>query len=178
MSRRRAAPAPPVRIEVAVDVCAWRRGVPRVVAAVRRACRAALATGAPRLGSAELSLVLTDDRRLRALNRRWRGHDKPTNVLSFPTAGARRQFVPAAGQPRLLGDVVVGFGVAAAEAETEGKQLPDHLAHLVVHGVLHLLGYDHARAGQARRMESLERRILAGLGVADPYQTRARDDRA
>jgi probable rRNA maturation factor len=113
-----------------------------------------------------LSLVLADDATLRALNRRWRAQDKPTNVLSFAAQG--EETPPDA--PLLLGDVVLAFETVAREAAAQGKPLGDHLRHLVVHGVLHLLGHDHERREEAALMEALETRILAGLGVADPYR--------
>lgn len=102
--------------------------------------------------------MLADDAALRALNARWRQQDKPTNVLSFP-----------AGDSVLLGDVVLAFETVRREASEQGKSLADHMSHLVVHGVLHLLGHDHERPRDADVMESLERQVLAGLGIADPY---------
>ena len=158
----------PAASEVAVVVAApeWRRRLRTAPAIVRRAARAALgATGVRRPG--ELAVVLADNRLSRKLNRTWRGKDKPTNVLSFPAIGNETRPKDA---PRLLGDVVLAGGVVAAEAEAQGKLLSAHLAHLVVHGVLHLLGHDHERARDARRMEALEIRILRDLGVANPYE--------
>ena len=123
----------------------------------RRAARAALATYAT-APERELCLVLANDRLQRTLNRRFRGKDRSTNVLSFDAA------------PAGLGDVVLALETVQAEAEAQGKSLADHVAHLVVHGVLHLMGYDHAGATEARRMERLEGEILAGLGIGDPYR--------
>jgi len=114
-----------------------------------------------------LSLVLADDATVRGLNARWRGKDAPTNVLAFAS-----DETPIAGKPVLLGDVVLAYETVAAEAKTQGKSLADHLRHLVIHGVLHLLGYDHIAAAPARRMEALETRILDSLGVPDPYRLR------
>ncbi len=128
-----------------------------------RAARAAIGDLAG--DSGEISVVLADDPRVQALNREYRGQDKPTNVLSFPNMEAS----PAAGGARLLGDVVVARETLQREAREQHKSLEDHLAHLVVHGVLHLLGYDHEEAAEAAEMEASERRILAGLGIADPY---------
>jgi probable rRNA maturation factor len=156
-----------VEIDLTEPSPLWRRALPDPARICRRAARAALAgAGAPR-GRAELAIVLADDALVRALNRDWRGRDAPTNVLSFG-AGDGGPVPPDA--PLLLGDVVLAFETVAAEAQAQGKPLAEHLAHLVVHGVLHLLGFDHEAAAEARRMEALETRVLAGLGVADPYR--------
>ncbi|MBM3561229.1 MAG: rRNA maturation RNase YbeY, partial [Alphaproteobacteria bacterium] len=109
-----------------------------------------------------------DDAELRALNRNWRGRDKPTNVLSFP-AGDDGETAAAQARALWLGDVVIAAETVQAEASDAGMTIADHLAHLVVHGVLHLLGHDHELAAEATRMEALERAILARLGIADPY---------
>lgn len=116
--------------------------------------------------AAELAIVLGDDSGIRDLNRRWRGIDKPTNVLSFPAPGARAE------TPRLLGDIVLAYETAAREAAAEGKPLAHHLAHLAVHGFLHLVGYDHETDADADAMEHRERAILARLSVPDPYAGR------
>ena len=145
----------------------WRAAVPDARAIVRRAVRAALAV-APDPGAAEMTVMLADDALLRDLNRTWRGKDKPTNVLSFADGG------PAAPEaPRALGDVVIAFETTAAEAEAARIALADHLAHLVVHGTLHLLGFDHERARDAKVMEPMEVRALARIGIADPYRRAA-----
>lgn len=146
----------------------WRRALPKVGALARAAAAAALRQSGKRLARAEISLVLADDATVRALNLRWRGKDAPTNVLAFASDD-----MPASGRPLLLGDVVFAYETVAAEAAAQGKSLADHLRHLVIHGVLHLLGYDHVAAAPAKRMEALETRILASLGVADPYRARA-----
>ncbi|MGB1547075.1 MAG: rRNA maturation RNase YbeY, partial [Alphaproteobacteria bacterium] len=121
-------------------------------------------------GPAELSLALVDDACIRGLNRDYRGRDMATNVLAFA-----EEAVPdgGIGLPRFLGDVAVAFETTAGEAKAQAKTLSDHLSHLVVHGVLHLLGYDHGAAKPAEEMEGLEREILARLGIADPYATGA-----
>ena len=106
--------------------------------------------------------MLTDDAAIATLNRNWRGIDKPTNVLSFPAAGTR----PAR---RLLGDIVIAYETLAREAPTRGRPFLHHLAHLAVHGFLHLIGYDHQTDAQADAMEGLESKILARLDMADPY---------
>jgi probable rRNA maturation factor len=155
-----------VRVAVRILDPAWRRRLPGADRLARRAARAALAGAGRRAsGAAELCLVLADDALSRALNRAYRGIDKSTNVLSF--AGDPRA---PRGEARNYGDVVVARETLVGEARTQGKRPGDHLAHLVVHGVLHLLGYDHEAKTEADRMERLEVAILARLGVADPYQ--------
>jgi probable rRNA maturation factor len=173
------------RIDVAEQCADWAAAVPRARALSRRAALAALAAVPPSLsGDAEpeLSLVLGDDALMRRLNREWRRKDAPTNVLAFPAqdfvagAPATAREGKVAGAPLLLGDVVLGFETVQREATAQGKALADHLAHLVVHGVLHLLGFDHETLTDAARMEGLERRVLAGMGIADPYEP-SLDDR-
>lgn len=153
-----------VRIVVRIAAPAWRRAVPGVSAKVKR-WAAAAAAAAGRGAAGEIAVVLADDRTLHRLNRTFRGKDKPTNVLSFP-AGAP---VAGLGADQPLGDVAIALGIARAEAAAGGRALADHLAHLTIHGVLHLLGHDHQRAAAAKRMEGLETRILAGFAIADPY---------
>lgn len=116
----------------------------------------------------EMSVRLTDDAEVRTLNAAWRGRDKPTNVLSFATL-ADDPDPPPPGLPLALGDLVLARETLLREAEEEGKRAVDHLAHLLVHGILHLLGFDHGEAEEAEAMEALERSILAGFGIADPY---------
>ncbi|WP_114226710.1 MULTISPECIES: rRNA maturation RNase YbeY [Sphingomonas] len=118
----------------------------------------------------ELSVQLTGDDQVRALNAEWRGKDKPTNVLSFPLAEADELTdVGADGPELLLGDIVLARGVCAAEAHDKAIPLAHHAAHLMVHGTLHLLGYDHHEDGEAEDMEARETRALARLGIANPY---------
>ena len=132
----------------------------------RQAIAASLAEcGVALLPGAELCVHLVDDARVRDLNARWLGLDEATNVLSFPTVEPAH-----VDQARLLGDIVLGFETMAREAGAEGKPLADHYRHLVVHGFLHLIGFDHETDFDAQRMEAMEMRILARLGVADPYQ--------
>jgi probable rRNA maturation factor len=157
-------PSRAVVIDLAVPCVKWRRALPGADKLARSAARAALARAGRKLGTAELSLVLADDAIVAGLNERWRGRNGPTNVLAF---ASDESVMPPA--PRLLGDVVLAYETVTKEARDQGKALADHLRHLVIHGVLHLLGYDHETAGPARRMESLETRILATLGVPDPY---------
>jgi probable rRNA maturation factor len=161
--RRRAARGP--AIDVVIASTRWNKA-PHAARLVRRT----LAAAAPaRARNAELSVILTSNRAICALNRQWRGQDKPTNVLSFPAPPPRR------GAPRHLGDVVIAYETTAAEARQERKPFDHHLAHLAVHGFLHLLGYDHESHPEAEAMERRERRILARLGVPDPYAARDAD---
>jgi probable rRNA maturation factor len=113
----------------------------------------------------EVAVILTDDAEIKALNKQWRGIDRATNVLSFPAPDAGAP----ADAPRVLGDIVIAYEYLGREAELEGKAPLAHLAHLTVHGFLHLLGYDHATDDEAELMERLETRILATLGLPDPY---------
>ena len=165
-----------LQIDVTVSCPAWIEAVPGVEEVCRDAARAACAANGVGpvvpVAGAEASLVLADDEFVRALNRDYRNLDEATNVLAFASAGDNGDDgVPDA--PRILGDVVVAYETAATEAAAEAKSLADHLCHLVVHGMLHLLGYDHQTASEADRMERLEVLVLCGLGVASPYEDRA-----
>ena len=120
---------------------------------------------------AEVSVVLADDRHVQDLNLQWRGQDKPTNVLSFP---APRREDEDDGATVMLGDIVIAYETLAREAEDGNKPLLNHLAHLTVHGFLHLLGYDHTAEDEAEDMERLEARILENLGIPDPYASALR----
>ena len=131
-----------------------------------RAVGAAIAELGVETGSAsELSLLFTDDEHIRVLNRDWRGKDKATNVLSFPAF----EVSPGDPLPPLLGDIVVAFETVSSEAALEGKPFDHHLTHLIVHGFLHLLGYDHEADEEAEQMEGMERRALSRLAIPDPY---------
>jgi probable rRNA maturation factor len=158
-------------IEVTVEAEAWRTIVADPEQLCRRAVAAVLAREVAAAAGAEVSVLLAGDRRVRKLNRSYRGKDSATNVLSFPARDAAAP--PGLGQPLLLGDIVVAFETARREADGEGKPLAAHLTHLLVHGTLHLLGYDHEEEGEAERMEAREVELLAGLGVADPYRVGA-----
>ena len=152
-------------IDVIVEAPQWdaARGAE---ATVRRALsEAAIATRA-NVADRVLAVLLTDDAAVRRLNAQWRNIDKPTNVLSFPPAPSA---VPDAAKS--LGDIAIAYETAAREAKTDDKPFDHHLAHLAVHGFLHLLGYDHESDADAQTMEQLERVILARLGVPDPYLT-------
>ena len=146
---------------------------------VRRAAEAAIAESAfPQLASSpraiELSVRLTGDDEVRGLNAQWRGKDKPTNVLSFPQMEAEQiAMAEAEGPDLMLGDLVLAREVCEREAAEKAIPLKEHAAHLVVHGTLHLLGYDHHDDDSADDMESREIRALARLGIADPYGDRA-----
>lgn len=158
-----------VHIHLMIEDARWRArdGASRLV---RRAARTTLRRQARGLRTAELGLVLADDRRLRTLNRTWRGIDKATNVLAFPADDGSTG--DALGSPpRQLGDVVVAYETIATEARAQGKSFEAHLTHLIVHGVLHLLGFDHATASEAADMEAVEIAIMAELGWPDPYRT-------
>jgi probable rRNA maturation factor len=164
-----------LQIGVIVRSAKWRKQ-PRAAAVVKKAVRtAAKAVSTP---PAELAIVLCDDSAIRALNRKWRGKNVPTNVLSFPAAasGKRRLKTPNNGtspiEPRYLGDIVIAYETVAREAVAETKPFNHHLAHLAVHGFLHLLGYDHRDDREARRMERTERKILELIAVPDPYGPR------
>jgi probable rRNA maturation factor len=167
-----------LKIDVLVDSEHW-TDARASSAVVRRALRQAAA--ALSAGPAKLAIVLTDNAAMRRLNRKWRGVDAPTNVLSFATGNtAGRQPVDRAGDQTgmqrgnlrgtHLGDIVLAYETIKREARHEGKPFGHHLAHLAVHGFLHLLGYDHQSDAKARRMESAERAILRALAVPDPYR--------
>jgi probable rRNA maturation factor len=142
----------------------------------RKAATSAIAESAfPQLGSGprsvELGIRLTNDEEVRALNAEWRGKDKATNVLSFPMAQADELDDASADGPELmLGDIVLARGVCAAEAADKAISIETHASHLLVHGTLHLLGYDHGDDEAAADMEAREVRALARLGIADPYE--------
>lgn len=161
----------PLAIAVEIDDEAWLPALSltqdETQALIARAAQAALT--APRLTDVEgaaVVVLLTDNDAVQDLNGRFRGQDKPTNVLSFPAPQNLEGH---------LGDIALALGVCAREADEQGKSLADHLCHLTVHGTLHLLGYDHETDAEAELMEGLERTLLAGLGVTDPYGAPAQD---
>ena len=169
--------APALAVDILIESEAWRM-LPEAEDIVRRTI--AVATTCPhatllrergRVGwgldrDAELCVLLCDDETIARLNGHWRGHQKPTNVLSFP-APALRGAGPDEKIP--LGDIAIAYETLVREAEENGTTVSGHLSHLVVHGFLHLLGYDHHMDDDAERMERLERDVLARIGVADPY---------
>jgi len=156
-----------LKIDVLVDADLWKRH-----AEVRPIVRRAVAQAAAELSTSgtELAIVLTDDSAIRQLNRLWRGIDAATNVLSFPTK-------QTTDEPPHLGDVVLAYETIAREASAACRPFAHHVAHLAVHGFLHLLGYDHERDVAAEAMERLERKILRRLGIPDPYQRPAKAER-
>jgi probable rRNA maturation factor len=145
-------------IDVETEAEAWTAALPDAEALVRRAAEAVLAC--EHLSDRNLVVLLTDDLAVQALNAQFRGKDQPTNVLSFPAPPNPEQH---------LGDVALAYATCAREAAEQDKPLAHHLQHLVAHGVFHLLGYDHMNEVEAAEMEGLERVVLAGLGIPDPY---------
>jgi probable rRNA maturation factor len=165
------AASPRVAVSVIVEHDAWRDAVADPLPLLRRAAAAAHAEArrARRSRSTRrpvVAVALIDDRAMRKLNKTYRGKDKPTNVLSFPSGEA----ADSKRATRPLGDVAIALGTVKREAKAQGKTVNDHLMHLMVHAVLHLLGYDHESDPDAEEMETLERKALATLGIADPYR--------
>jgi len=154
-----------LKVEFVASSPRWRAALPARTLGRATIAAAVAESGVALQPEAEICVHLSDDAHVRGLNARWRGLDKPTNVLSFPAASPS-----GLAKAQLLGDVVLAFETVAREAADDGKPLADHYRHLVVHGFLHLLGYDHEREADAERMEAMETRILARLGVADPYR--------
>lgn len=142
-------------IDIEIEDAAWTTALPEAEAVALRAARAALGED-----GGGVAILLTDDATVADLNIRFRDKPGPTNVLSFPAPENPEEH---------LGDIALAYGVCAREAEEQGKPFANHLQHLVAHGVLHLLGYDHLQDEEAEEMEAEERRILAGLDVPDPY---------
>lgn len=152
-------------IDITIDHEAW-CVIDDIEGLVERAVAAALAESRPGLpAETELSVVLCDDAFIQGLNAQWRGRNTSTNVLSFP--------VDTGAKGPALGDIVIAFETSAREAEEEHRTLSDHLSHLVVHGTLHLLGFDHEDDQDAEAMEGLESRTLESLGIASPYESAA-----
>ena len=155
-------------IDVSMDCVGWRavEGLEALAHSVIAAC--VREAGLPVPKKFEVSLLFCDDAEIRSLNKAWRGKDCATNVLSFPIPASRTK------TPRvMLGDIIIAFQTTAGEAERDGKSLRNHTAHLIAHGFLHLIGYDHLQEVEAETMENAERRILHSLGIADPYLTSA-----
>jgi probable rRNA maturation factor len=174
---RTAAAGVGIQAEILVRSARWRRQ-PRATGMVKSAILAA--AKAASTGRVELAIVLSHDSAIQALNRDWRGKNAPTNVLSFPSAPARprRKGGKGPSPSPYIGDIVIAYETTAREAAAEGKPFSHHLAHLAVHGFLHLLGYDHENDRDAEAMERLERRILRRMAIPDPYAPRDRDSGA
>src|SRR4051794_28433183 len=168
---------PALEISFSLEAGDWEAAVTDVEMLVEAAAHAAFeAAERPEIlgkAPAEMSLVLADDALVQTLNRDYRDKDKPTNVLSFALLDdlddTDDTLARDEGMPILIGDVILAFETVQREAREQGKSIKDHLTHLVIHGVLHLLGYDHQSDPDADRMEKLETSILARLGIADPY---------
>jgi probable rRNA maturation factor len=159
----------PVKLELVVKSALWqKRRTAKTV--IKKAISAAAHAASTR--PAELAIVLSNDSGIQALNRDWRGKDQPTNVLSFPAAPTVARGGKAQVPAPYIGDIVIAYQTTAREAVAEDKPFDHHLAHLAVHGFLHLLGYDHENDRDAETMENLERRILRQLAVPDPYAPR------
>jgi probable rRNA maturation factor len=153
----------PVDIDLTLEAVSWPDEA-RLSLLVDRAAAVTFAeTGTT--GHSELSVVFSDDAHIRTLNAGWRGKDKPTNVLSFPAFPLSR----GGPLPPMLGDIVLAAETVAREAALEDKPVENHISHLVIHGLLHLLGYDHETDAEADEMEAIERAALARLAIPDPY---------
>ena len=155
-------------IEISLRDSAWSTVLPDAAAVVRRAAAAVLEAEANLPGHVELSVVLADDAFVRTLNRDYRGQDRATDVLSFPVHEPPRLDRPGE-MPLMLGDVVLARETVQRDSASTGVGLADRVSHLVVHGVLHLLGHDHDEPDAERRMRALESRTLLALGLCDPY---------
>lgn len=168
-----------IELDVSVDLPAWEETCPDYQSLVTRAINATfenspIAVNIMEMGAEpEISVVLTDNIAVHALNHQYREKDKPTNILSFAMLdGENGWAAPDAPGPCALGDLVLAYETVLAEAELEGKPFAEHFTHLIVHGTLHLLGYDHIDDEEAETMESLEIQILSGFGLQDPYKNR------
>ena len=153
---------PGLEIDINVEAAGWADLVPQLEQIISAAAAAVVAACLHDGRDTELSVLMTSDERMTGLNREWRGKDGATNVLSFPG------HLHGPG-PLLLGDIALALETVRVEAVKSGIPVADHLSHLVVHGVLHLLGYDHKTEFEAQRMETLETDILRSLGISDPY---------
>ncbi len=164
----------PLTIDIVIQAGRWRAAARTIDTIARRAIDAAWRAAGGGAGETEVSIVFGDDALVRRLNAEYRGQDKATNVLSFPAGGEGG----ADSAPRLLGDIVLAYETVAREAGEQGKSMPDHAAHLCVHGLLHLLGHDHRGDADSVAMEALETAILAQLGIADPFLCAAEEQGA
>lgn len=157
-------PAATLEIDIAIEADGWNQ-IEKLEDLVGRAVEAGLAEAVIQpMQGAELSILMTSDARMREINKAWRGQDKPTNVLSFPAVPPER-----IARSALLGDIALAYETMRAEALAEERSLDAHISHLVIHGLLHLLGEDHETDDEAERMETREVAALARLGYASPY---------
>lgn len=156
---------PKITVQVTLKDKTWRILFPAAASQVRSWAKHTL-LAAKADGNCEVAIVLADDAFIRPLNREYRGKDKPTNVLSFPQTDGHIEF---GDEPVMLGDIILARETVEREAQEQGKHITQHVAHLTVHGCLHLLGYDHETVADAKKMETLEKNILLHLGFPDPY---------
>ena len=156
-----------LRLALEIEDPRWPQTLPEVAALLEKAIALALADVDDRSRTIEVGVRLVDDGAIQELNRDWRGRDKATNVLSFPMGDPAPVDDP--DFPWLIGDIVMSFDTMKAEAERDGKQLAHHVVHLAVHAALHLIGHDHENEAEAEAMEAAEVKLLAGLGIPDPY---------
>jgi len=156
-------------LDINIEAGDWPQNVPEIEPLISACLKSALAqVDLSNEVGVEVSLLLTDDAHQQVLNANWRELDKPTNVLSFPSGEDQAQ----PGQPLMLGDISLAFETVSAEAQEQQKSFTDHVSHLLVHGMLHLLGFDHEVEAQAHEMEALEIDILKTLGIQNPYAER------
>jgi probable rRNA maturation factor len=153
--------------DIEQDSALWEQLIDAEAIAERALEAAVEMAGLTLLDGAELGILLSDDEHVKSVNQEWRGIDKPTNVLSFPAVEP-----PKLTRAPFLGDIIIAYETVEREAKAEGKAFADHYAHLVVHGFLHLLGFDHIEEADAERMEALEIAILSSLDIPDPYADR------
>ena len=186
MTQKTHSPKNELDATIAIDVLVgdeW-KGIAVVEALVQECVREAIYVTCPALLNdyeLEVTVSLSDNDYVRELNQKYLGKDKPTNVLSFATNNDKnwsKKITTPATMPLLLGDIILAYGIVSAEAKAQDKKLEDHVAHMVIHGCLHLLGHDHQEDSQANIMEGLERQILFGLGIGDPYGHENSDLRA
>jgi probable rRNA maturation factor len=156
-----------LRLALEIEDPRWTQALPNVAELLEKAIALALTDVDDRSRTIEVGVRLVDDGTIRGLNRDWRGRDKPTNVLSFPMGDPAP--IGEADFPWLIGDIVMSFDTMKVEAERDGKPLEHHVAHLAIHAALHLIGHDHENEAEAEAMEAAEIKLLAGLGIPDPY---------
>jgi probable rRNA maturation factor len=156
-------------VETVIEAEGWAEALPDLSEAAETAARLALEAEGRDPAAHEIALLATDDAGIARLNARFRGKDRPTNVLSFPAAAPPPPAPAPGAEPVFLGDLALALGTVTREAEAAGRPLKDHAIHLILHGCLHLLGHDHGTEGEAGRMEGIEIRALASLGIPDPY---------